>query len=258
MLGALRELGFRASCFVGDLGHLGRFSGSILRSLLRPPLRWREFVQELYKLGVKSVSIIVVAGTAVGMVLGLQGYSILSRFGAAESLGSVVGLSLLRELGPVLTALLVTGRAGSATTAEIGTMVATEQLDGLRMMSVDPIHYIVTPRAVGMLLVMPLLSALFITCGIFGGWMVGVLLMHLDPGRYLTSLQNSTDFMKDVVGSFVKAIVFGLMVGLISTWRGYRSEPTSAGVSAATTSTVVTASLSILLGDYMITALWGV
>ena len=258
MLGAVRTLGFRAGCFVTDLGHLGRFGLAILRCVARPPLRWRELLNELHKLGVLSVSIIVVAGLAVGMVLGLQGYSILSRFGAAESLGSVVGLSLLRELGPVLTALLVTGRAGSATTAEIGTMVATEQLDGLRMMSVDPVHYVVTPRATGLLLVMPLLSALFITCGIFGGWLVGVGLMGLDSGRYLSSLQANTEFEKDVLVSFVKALVFGVIVGLISTWRGYRSEPTSAGVSAATTSTVVTASLSILLGDYMITALWGV
>lgn len=258
MLGAVRTLGFRASCFVEDLGHLGSFGFSILGCVLRPPLRWRELVHEVHKLGVLSVSIIVVAGLAVGMVLGLQGYSILSRFGAAESLGSVVGLTLLRELGPVLTALLVTGRAGSATTAEIGTMVATEQLDGLRMMSVDPVHYVVTPRAAGLVFVMPLLSALFITCGIFGGWLVGVGLMGLDSGRYLTSLQANTDFQKDVVGSFMKALIFGVIVGLISTWRGYRSAPTSAGVSAATTSTVVTASLSILLGDYMITALWGV
>jgi phospholipid/cholesterol/gamma-HCH transport system permease protein len=258
MLGVVRALGFRASGFVEDLGHFGRFVISILGALLRPPLRLRELVNEVYKLGVLSVSIIVVAGTAVGMVLGLQGYSILSRFGASESLGSVVGLSLLRELGPVLTALLVTGRAASATTAEIGTMVATEQLDGLRMMSVDPVHYVVAPRAVGMMLVMPLLTALFITCGIFGGWLVGVGLMHLDSGHYLVGLQASTKFVNDVVGSFVKAIVFGVVVGLICTWRGYRSEPTSAGVSAATTSTVVTASLSILLGDYMITALWGV
>jgi len=258
MLGAVRALGYRATGFVADLGHLGAFALTVVRSLLRPPLRWRELLDEIYKLGVLSVAIIVVAGTAVGMVLGLQGYSILARFGAAESLGSVVGLSLLRELGPVLTALLVTGRAGSATTAEIGTMVATEQLDGLRMMAVDPVDYVVAPRAVGMMLVMPLLTALFITCGIFGGWLVGVGLMHLDSGHYLSGLQGSTEFVNDVVGSFVKAIVFGVLVGIISTWRGYRSEPTLAGVSAATTSTVVTASLSILLGDYMITALWGV
>ncbi len=258
MLGLVRDLGFRVTSFVQSLGHLAVFAGGIGRAVLRPPLRAREFVLEIYKLGVLSMSIVVVAGLAVGMVLGLQGYSILARFGAAESLGSVVGLSLLRELGPVLTALLVTGRAGSATTAEIGTMVATEQLDGLRMMSVDPVHYVVVPRALGLAAVMPLLSAVFITCGIFGGWLVGVGLMGLDSGRYLSSLQANTEFVDDVLGSFVKACIFGVIVGLVSTWRGWRAEPTSAGVSSATTSTVVSASLSILLGDYMITALWGV
>ena len=257
MPGLLGELGFRTTRFVADLGQLGVFAWAVARALLRPPPRVREGLAELYKQGVLSVSIIVVAGLAVGMVLGLQGYSILSRFGAADALGSMVGLSLLRELGPVLTALLVTGRAGSATTAEIGTMVATEQLDGLRMMSVDPVHYVIAPRALGLMAVMPLLSALFITCGIFGGWLVGTGLMGLDSGRYLSSLQANTDFRDDVVGSFVKAAIFGVIVALVSTWRGYRAEPTSAGVSAATTSTVVTASLSILLGDYMITALWG-
>jgi phospholipid/cholesterol/gamma-HCH transport system permease protein len=257
MLGLVREMGFLATNFVGSLGQLGVFTGGVLRAVVRPPVRVRELVLEIYKLGVLSVSVIVVAGIAVGMVLGLQGYSILERFGATDSLGSVVGLSLLRELGPVLTALLVTGRAGSATTAEIGTMVATEQLDGLRMMSVDPVHYVVVPRALGLALVTPLLSAIFITCGLLGGWLVGVGLMGLDSGRYLSSLQSNTQFVNDVLGSFVKACIFGVIVGLVSTWRGWRSAPTSAGVSAATTSTVVIASLSILMGDYMITALWG-
>src|SRR5882672_7846862 len=258
MVTVLQDLGWATIRFIDDLGRLGVFTARVVTAMARPPLRFRRFVEEIHKLGVLSLVIICVSGLAVGMVLGLQGYNTLIRFGAANSLGAVVGLSLLRELGPVLTALLVTGRAGSATTAEIGTMVATEQLDGLRMMAVDPVDYVVAPRAVGMMLVMPLLTALFITCGIFGGWLVGVGLMHLDSGHYLSGLQGSTEFVNDVVGSFVKAIVFGVLVGIISTWRGYRSEPTLAGVSAATTSTVVTASLSILLGDYMITALWGV
>jgi phospholipid/cholesterol/gamma-HCH transport system permease protein len=191
-------------------------------------------VQEIHNLGVLSLVIITVCGIAVGMVLGLQGYNTLVRFGAEESLGAVVGLSLIRELGPVLTALLVTGRAGSATAAEIGTMVATEQLDGLRMMSIDPVHLVVTPKALAMIAVMPLLAALFIVFGLGGGYLV------------------------DVVGSFLKAFVFGGLVGLISTYRGYTSAPTSAGVSAATTSTVVIGSVSILIFDYFITALWGV
>jgi phospholipid/cholesterol/gamma-HCH transport system permease protein len=199
-----------------------------------------------------------VSGLAVGMVIGLQGYNTLARFGATNSLGALVGLSLIRELGPVLTALLTTGRAGSATTAEIGTMVATEQLDGLRMMSIDPVHFVVMPRAAAMLVVMPLLSALFIVMGIFGGYLVGVALMGVDGGAYLSSLESAVDYYDDVVGSLLKAVVFGLLVGLVSTYRGFRSAPTSAGVSAATTSTVVVGSVAILLVDYVITALWGV
>jgi phospholipid/cholesterol/gamma-HCH transport system permease protein len=207
---------------------------------------------------VLSLIIICLCGTAVGAVLGLQGYTNLVRFGAADSLGAVVGLALIRELSPVLTALLVTGRAGSATTAEIGTMVVTEQLDGLRMMSVDPVHYVVTPKVVAMIVVMPLLSTLFTLFGIFGGYLIGVRAMGLDPGLYMTSLQDAVDFRNDIAGSLLKALVFGVLVGLIATYRGYTTAPTSAGVSSATTSTVVIASVSILLFDYVITALWGV
>ncbi|MGH7897109.1 MAG: MlaE family lipid ABC transporter permease subunit, partial [Candidatus Binatia bacterium] len=191
-------------------------------------------------------------------VLGLQGYNTLVRFGAENSLGAVVGLSLIRELGPVLTALLTTGRAGSATAAEIGTMVATEQLDGLRMMSIDPVHLVVTPKAMAMIFVMPLLSALFIVFGLFGGYAVGVMLMGLDGGTYMSSLESAVDFRDDVLGSLLKALIFGVLVGLIATYRGYTSAPTSEGVSTATTSTVVVASVSILIFDYFITALWGV
>ena len=258
MTAALQDLGWLAIRFVDDLGRLTVFTGSIVRATLAPPVRIRLFVQELYKLGVLSLVIICVCGVAVGMVLGLQGYNTLVRFGAEQSLGAVVGLSLIRELGPVLTALLATGRAGSATAAEIGTMVATEQLDGLRMMSVDPVDLVVTPRALAMITVMPLLSALFITCGLFGGYLVGVGLMGLDGGVYMTSLQSAVDFRDDVAGSLLKALVFGVLVGLIATYRGYTSAPTSEGVSSATTSTVVIASVSILIFDYFITALWGV
>jgi len=218
----------------------------------------RQFVDELFKLGVLSLVIICVCGLAVGMVLSLQGYNTLVRFGAEQSLGAVVGLSLIRELGPVLTALLATGRAGSATTAEIGTMVATEQLDALRMMSVDPIDLVATPRALAMTAVMPLLSALFIVCGLFGGYLVGVGLMGVDAGSYMSSLEAAVDFHDDVLGSLLKALIFGVLVGLIATYRGHTTAPTSAGVGAATTSTVVVASVSILIFDYFITALWGV
>src|SRR5262249_7368574 len=237
---------------------LGVFAGRIVRALLTPPIRFRLFIDELFKLGVLSLVIICVSGLAVGMVLSLQGYNTLVRFGAEQSLGAVVGLSLVRWLGPVLPGLLATGGAGSATAAEISTMVATEQLDGLRMMSIDPIDLVVTPKAVAMVTVMPLLSALFIVCGLFGGYLIGVVLMGVDGGVYMTSLESSVDFRDDVAGSLLKAVVFGVLVGLIATYRGYTAAPTSAGVSSATTSTVVVGSVTILLVDYVITALWGV
>ena len=258
VLQPIRDLGFSALRFVDDLGKLAAFTGQILAALVRPPIRVRAFVTEVFKLGVLSLIIICVSGVAVGMVLGLQGYNTLVRFGAEQSLGAVVGLSLIRELGPVLTALLATGRAGSATAAEIGTMVATEQLNGLRMMSIDPVHLVVAPKATAMVVVMPLLGALFIVCGLFGGYVVGVGLMGLDGGVYMSSLRSAVDFRDDVAGSLLKALVFGALVGLIATYRGYTCAPNSEGVSAATTATVVIASVSVLVFDYFITALWGV
>jgi phospholipid/cholesterol/gamma-HCH transport system permease protein len=255
---AIHNLGWASLRFVEELGRLARFSAGIAAAVVRPPLRFGRFVDELFKLGVLSLIIICLCGVAVGAVIALQGYNTLIRFGAANALGAVVGLSLIRELAPVLTALLVTGRAGSATTAEIGTMVVTEQLDGLRMMSVDPVHYVVTPKALAMIVVMPLLSGLFTLFGIFGGYIIGVRIMGLDAGLYMSSLKDNVDFANDVAGSLLKALVFGILVGLIATYRGYTTAPTSAGVSSATTSTVVIASVAILVFDYVITALWGV
>lgn len=254
----IADIGFAALRFVVELGQITRFAADVARALVTPPPRVRAFVGELFNIGVLSLLIICVSGGAVGMVLGLQGYNTLVRFGAEESLGAVVGLSLIRELGPVLTALLTTGRAGSATTAEIGTMVATEQLDGLRMLAIDPVHLVVAPKTLAMIVAMPLLSGLFIVCGLAGGYFVGVALMGVDSGSYMSSLQNAVDFREDVLGSVLKSFVFGVLVGLISTFRGYTCPPTSAGVSAATTSTVVVGSVSVLLFDYIITALWGV
>ncbi|HME68737.1 MAG TPA: MlaE family lipid ABC transporter permease subunit [Myxococcota bacterium] len=256
-LAPIEALGFRSIRYVATAGRMAVFLGQILRAVVTPPTRLRRLVGEVYDSGVLSLLIVCGSGVAVGAVLGLQGYSTLVRFGAENSLGSVVGLSLVRELGPVLTGLLVTGRGGSAMAAEIASMVATEQLDGLRMLSIDPVHLVVAPKALAMLFVMPLLAALFTTFGIFGGYVVGVHLLGVDGGTYLNGLE-SVDFPNDVAGSLVKSAVFGALVGLIATYRGYTSEPSSAGVSRATTSTVVIASVSILVVDYVITALWGV
>src|SRR3990172_11628747 len=258
MIRPVQDLGWTALRFVDHLGKIAIFATQVGRAMLPPPVRFRAFINEIFNLGVLSLVIVCVSGLAVGMVLGLQGYNTLVRFGAANSLGAVVGLSLIRELGPVLTALLVTGRAGSATTAEIGTMSATEQLDGLRMMSINPIHLVVTPKTLAMIFVMPLLSALFIVFGLGGGYFVGVKLMGLDGGTYVSSLQAAVDYYDDVAGSLLKALVFGVLVGLIATYRGYTATPTSAGVAAATTSTVVIGSVCVLIFDYFITALWGV
>ncbi len=257
-LAPVQELGRRTIAAVAEAGGLGVFSGRTAASVLRRPLRFRIFMAELYDVGVLSLLIICVSGATVGAVLGLQGYTTLSRFGATAGLGAVVGLLLIRELGPVMTALLVTGRAGSAIAANIGAMVATEQLDGLRMMSIDPVHFVVRPKALAMIVAMPLLNGLFIVFGLFGGYLAGVVLLGVDSGSYLSGLESSIDFRNDVMGSVLKSLVFGVLVGLIATYRGYTAQPNAEGVSRATTSTVVVASVFTLILDYIITALWGV
>jgi phospholipid/cholesterol/gamma-HCH transport system permease protein len=251
------NVGYKSLKFVEELGAMTAFTVDIARTLISPPWRIAALMRELYKLGVLSLIIICVSGLTVGMVLGLQGHHTLVRFGAKQSLGALVGLSLIRELGPVVTALLVAGRAGSATAAEIGTMVATEQLDGLRMLSIDPVSLVIKPKAVAMLLVNPMLTAMFIACGLYGGYLVGVGLLSGDPGSYLASLKSAVVFRNDIVCSLVKSVVFGFLLGLIATYRGYTSAPTAEGVSAATTSSVVISSVTVLLADYIITALWG-
>jgi phospholipid/cholesterol/gamma-HCH transport system permease protein len=255
---SIQKLGLRSIDLVGHLGCIAIFVVEIVKNALGRPFRARRLVNEVFDVGVLSLAVVCLSGATVGAVLGLQGYTTLSRFGAEGSLGAVVGLSLVRELGPVLTALLVTGRAGSAMAAEIASMVTTEQLDGLRMMSIDPVDYVVTPKVLAMLIAMPMLNALFIVFALFGGYMIGVEVLGVDGGTYVTSMEGSINFADDVAGTLLKSSIFGALVGFIATYRGYVSEPTSAGVSAATTGTVVVGSVSILLFDYVITALWGV
>ncbi len=255
---AIEALGLRSTGVVLQLGRFARFAGEILLNVVRPPFRFRHLVDAIFDSGVKSLAVISLSGVTVGAVLGFLGYSTLSRFGAEGSLGALVGIGLVRELGPVLTALLVTGRAGSALAAEIASMVTTEQLDGLRMMSIDPMKFVVTPKALAMVIVMPLLSGLFIVFAMFGGYLIGVELLGVDGGTYLSSLESSLDFSPDVSLSLVKAICFGVLSGFIATYRGYTSEPTAEGVSAATTGTVVTASVAILICDFGVTMMWGV
>ncbi len=258
MIERIRSLGQFALARIEGLGATARFGGLLVRAAFVRPFRARIILRALYDTGVLSFALICASGATVGFVLGLQLYNTLARFGATESLGTAVGLSLIRELGPVLTGLLVTGRAGSATTAEIGAMKATEQLDGLRMMAIDPIHFVAMPRALSLALTMPLLNALFIVCGIAGAYLIGVERLGVDAGSYISHLEDAVDFRDSVLQSIVKSAVFGALLGLIATWRGYSCEPHARGVSRATTSTVVTASVWILLADFVLTSFWGV
>jgi ABC transport permease subunit len=253
----IQQLGLRTLEMIEHFGRIARFAPTVVMALLVRPLRLRRIVNGVFDSGVKSLPVIVLSGAVVGLTLSLLGYTTLVRFGAEEALGSLVGLAMIRELGPVLTALLVTGRAGSAVAAEIATMVTTEQLDGLRMMSVDPIDIIVSPKALALALVMPLLSGLFIACAIFGGYAIAVGLLGVDAGSFMSSMKSAVVFRDDVVQSLVKSLVFGSLVALIATYRGAISERTAAGVSASTTDTVVVASVVILVFDFFISGFWG-
>lgn len=258
MTGWIRALGAQTIAQVEGLGRVALFGGHLLGAVPRRPTRFGFFVRALFDAGVLSVALICLSGFTVGMVLGLQLHTTLTRFGAEEGLGAVVGLSLVRELGPVLTGLLVTGRAGSAITAEIGAMKSTEQLDGLRMMAIDPVHFVALPRALALTVAMPLLNGLFIVLAIAGAYGIGVWRQGLDGGVYLSGLEDAVLFGEDVGQSLLKSVVFGVLLGLIATYKGHSCDPDAAGVARATTSTVVTASVCILLADYVITALWSV
>ncbi|RMG30529.1 MAG: lipid asymmetry maintenance ABC transporter permease subunit MlaE [Gammaproteobacteria bacterium] len=255
MIEALRRLGRIGLGFFERLGRGHLFLLSVLGGLPGLFLRPRLVVQQVYSTGVLSLLIIVVSGLFVGMVLGLQGYNTLVDFGAEESLGVMVALSLVRELGPVVAALLFAGRAGSALTAEIGLMKATEQLSGMEMMAVDPVHRVVAPRFVGGFLAMPLLAAIFSAVGVMGGYFVGVGLLGVDDGAFWSQMQAKVDLHDDIANGVIKSVVFGFVVTWIAVFEGYDAEPTSEGVSRATTRTVVHASLAVLGLDFVLTAL---
>ena len=240
------------------LSHLGR-SGILLfqtmsyffKLFARPGL----IIQQLFSVGVRSMLIIIVSGFFVGMVLSLQGYNTLVDFGAEESLGVIVALSLVRELGPVVTALLFAGRAGSALTSEIGLMKDTEQLSGLEMMAVNPVERILAPRLLAGIISMPLLAAMFSAVGIFGGYLIGVEMLGVDSGSYWSQMQAKVDYQQDVFNGVIKSVVFGIVVTWTAVYEGYTCMPTSEGVSSATTRTVVNSALSVLALDFVLTAL---
>lgn len=255
MVAALRRLGRWALGFFERLGRGNLLLLAIFGGLPQLLPRFGLVVRQVYSVGVLSLLIIVVSGLFVGMVLGLQGYNTLVDFGAEQSLGVVVALSLVRELGPVVTALLFAGRAGSALTAEIGLMKATEQLSVMEMMAVDPVHRVLAPRFVAGFISLPLLAAIFSAVGIAGGYFVGVQLLGVDEGAFWSQMQASVDLYDDVFNGVIKSLVFGAVATWIAVYEGYDAVPTSEGVSRATTRTVVHSALAVLALDFLLTAL---
>lgn len=244
--------------WIGLFQSLGRahiFLASVLIGVLSLPARMSLVVKQLFSTGVMTLSIILISGLFVGMVLGLQGYHTLVGFGAEESLGIFVAATLVRELGPVVTGLLFAGRAGSAMTAEIGLMKATEQLSGLEMMAVDPFKRIFAPRMLAGFIALPMLAAMFSAVGVLGGHLVGVELLGVDTGAFWSQMQAALGFREDVINGLIKALVFGFVVTWIAIYQGANSEPNAEGVSSATTRTVVYSSLAVLGLDFVLTAL---
>jgi phospholipid/cholesterol/gamma-HCH transport system permease protein len=250
---------------IASLGRLGLetcrrvgVSGVILwRSLVRLPDFKHGFpalIQQIYSVGVLSFVIIVVSGLFIGAVVGLQGYNTLEKFGASQALGQLLALSVVRELGPVVTGLLFAGRAGSALTAEIGLMKATEQLSGMEMMAVDPLKRVISPRLWAGFISMPLLNLIFCLFAIYGGFLVAVQWLGLDAGSFWSNMQSSVEFKADILNGVMKSIAFGVAITWIAIFQGYECVPTSEGIGRATTKTVVYSSLAVLGLDFILTA----
>jgi len=239
---------------IAQVGACGIFLVQILRAIPRSMRYLRESVRQVWFVGAMSLIIIMTSGLFVGMVLGLQLYYVLSIFGGTAALGTVVSLSLYRELGPVVTALLFAGRAGTSVTAEIGLMRATDQLSAMEMMAVDPMAYVAAPRFLACVIAMPLLACVFNALGIFGAHLVGVTWLGLDNGTFWSNMTSSVDVWKDVVNGLWKSCAFGAVVALIAVFQGYTTPPTSEGVAYATTRTVVFSSIVVLALDFVMTA----
>lgn len=255
MINSLRELGNRGIAVCDTIGASGIF---LARTLFRKPRLIKSFpllLRQMYSVGVLSLPIIIVAGMFIGMVVALQGFNILSKFSATEELGQMVALSVVRELGPVVSALLFAGRAGSALTAEIGLMKATEQIASMEMMGVDPLWRIISPRLWAGFYSLPLLVIIFCAVAILGGHVVGVSWLGVDNGAFWNNMKSSVDLRIDVVNGIIKSIVFGFVITWIAVFQGYATMPTAEGISRATTRTVVYASLAVLGLDFVLTAL---
>lgn len=245
---------------IAGLGHFVLFAITATVRMLTPPWRVAQILLQLQQIGVKSVFVVCLVGMFTGMVLALQGYKTLIEFGSESILGTAVVRSLIMELGPVLAALMVTGRAGSAMAAELGVMRISEQIDALDTMNINPLQYLVSPRIAATLIALPLLTAFFDWVGIIGGYLVGVVLLGVNPGIFIESVTNAVD-LSDVISGFIKALVFGFFIATISTYRGYycdtlrQSAQGAKGVGIATTSAVVYSSVVILMADYLLTSL---
>lgn len=250
----LRKIGQRTLNFYQLTGRFSLFFFALLIGRPKFKLGTRLLIAQLYSVGCLSLVIIVVSGLFIGMVLGLQGYTILRKFGADQALGQLIALSLVRELGPVVCGLLFAGRAGSAMTAEIGLMKATDQLSSMEMLGVNPIRRIVAPRFWAGQISMPILSLIFSVVAIYGGYLVGVKWLGVDGGAFWANMQSSVDFYEDIINGLIKSIVFGTIVTWIAVYQGYECIPTAEGIGRATTRTVVYGSLAILCLDFFLTA----
>lgn len=251
----IQQFGLSGIHFCNKLGRSGWF---LLRVLFRWPRINRSFpllLEQLYVVGVLSLVIIIISGLFIGMVLALQGYNILDKFGATQELGNLVALSVTRELGPVITALLFAGRAGSALTAEIGLMQATEQISSMEMMAVDPLWKIISPRFWAGFITLPTLTVIFMIVAVWGSYIVGVTWLGVDAGQFWSNMQAAVDFRADVVNGVIKSIVFGFVVTWIAVYQGYYTKPTADGIGRATTKTVVYSSLAVLGLDFILTAI---
>ena len=254
----LTRLGHFAMAPIEEMGRFGLFFFKAATHIFAWPLQWAKFIEQVYFIGMKSVFVICLTGAFTGMVLGLQGYYTLVKFGSEGLLGAAVALTLVREMGPVLTAIMVIGRAGSAIAAEIGIMRISEQVDALETMDIDPVRFLVSPRLAAALFSFPLLTALFDVIGIIGGYLTGSLLLGIQPGLYFARVESSVD-MVDINGGFIKAVCFGALIATVCCYQGYFCHMREGGfgargVSNATTSAVVICCVLVLIVDYVLTS----
>jgi len=253
-MGLLADMLEKLRDFLERVGAMTRFFGQLLWLSPGALLRFRLIVEQVYNAGALSLVIIMTCGLFVGMVLGLQGHDLLQRFGSEDSLGTGAALALLKELGPVITALLFAGRAGTALASELGLMRATDQLSAMEIMAVDPMRRVVVPRFLGGAISMPLLTAVFITVGLFGVQLVGVQLLGVDQGQFWSQMRGAVE-LDDIREGLIKGVVFGIACSLIAVFEGYNAQPTAEGVGRATTRTVVISAVVTLVLDYILTAL---